>query len=211
MNFYEARSRSSNSTIRIHPLLLSLTETIDASETNPDISAISENDERALGHRFYTSPSELPPLEIHFSGRCGLSLPSNQNGYPLTSVAGCQECMASASQDNLREEGNAAQGNLAATFYASEDNVAHMGSASLSPRNKGKRCPRASSGGAQGSLPRARGPKAARAMRRAKGKPAEKAGSWDTGPSSPEENPDQSPQEGRDWDADSRMFTGAPV
>jgi hypothetical protein len=218
MNFYvEAHSRNSNSTIRVHPLLLSLTETIDASETNPDISTISENDERALGNRFYTSPSGLPPLEMHFSGQCGPSLPSNQNGYPLTSVAGCQECMASASQYNLRGEENAAQGNLAATFYTPEDNLAHMGGASLSSRNKGKRRPRTSSGGAQGSLPRAHGPKAAGAMHRAKGKPAEnlaeKAGSWDTDTdsSSPEANPDKSPQEGRDWDADPRMFIGVPV
>jgi hypothetical protein len=89
MNFYaearkEARHRKSNSTIRVHPLLLSLTETINASETNPDISTISENDKRVFGNGLYASPSEFPPLEIHFSDQCGPSLPSNQNGYVLT-------------------------------------------------------------------------------------------------------------------------------
>jgi hypothetical protein len=119
--------------------------------------------------------------------------------------------MASASQDNSRVEENAAQGNPAAIFSAPKDNVARMDSASVSPRNKGKRRRRASSGGAQGNLPRARGPKAAGAMRRAKRKRAEKAGSWNTDLSSPEENPDKSPQEGGDGDAYSRMFTGVPV
>jgi hypothetical protein len=85
MAFYaDARSRISNSPIRVHPLLLSLTATIHASETDPDISTISENDERALATGFYISPSELPPLEIHFLGRCGPSLLSNQNCYALT-------------------------------------------------------------------------------------------------------------------------------
>jgi hypothetical protein len=75
MTFYaRARNRDPNLTIRVHPLLLSLTETIDASETNPDIKAISENDERALRSAFYTPPNTLPPLEIHFSGQNGSSL-----------------------------------------------------------------------------------------------------------------------------------------
>jgi hypothetical protein len=78
MNFYaDADSRNSNSTIRVHPLLLSLTTTINASETNADISTISENDERALATEFYTSPSDLLPLEMHLPGRCGPSLLSN--------------------------------------------------------------------------------------------------------------------------------------
>jgi hypothetical protein len=72
--FVNARKRDPNLTIRVHPLLLSLTETIDASETNPDMKAISENDERALRSAFYTPPNTLPPLEIHFSGQNGLSL-----------------------------------------------------------------------------------------------------------------------------------------
>jgi hypothetical protein len=74
ITFYtRARKRNSNLTVRIHPLLLSLTETLNASETNPDISAISENDERVLRSNFYTPPSAFPPLEIHFSGQNGSS------------------------------------------------------------------------------------------------------------------------------------------
>jgi hypothetical protein len=88
MDFYhDARNSNSNSTIRIHPLLLSLSETIDASETNPDISAISEDDERALESKFYVPPNTLPSLEIHFLGRNGVSTLSNQNGCALTSCS----------------------------------------------------------------------------------------------------------------------------
>jgi hypothetical protein len=79
MNFFnDARSRNPNDTIRTHPLLVSLGETVDANEENPDISTISENDKRAVGNRFYTCPSKLPPLEIHFSGQSGPSLPCNE-------------------------------------------------------------------------------------------------------------------------------------
>ena len=78
MNIYlGACGNNSNATIRIHPLLLSLSETVQASETNPDIGAISENDERALMSDKYTPPSALLPLEIHFSGRSGTPLHCN--------------------------------------------------------------------------------------------------------------------------------------
>ena len=74
MNFFASASkRNPEHKIRAHSLLLSLTEAISRSETNPDISAISENDERVLGNKYYTSPTEFPPLEIHFSGQNGLS------------------------------------------------------------------------------------------------------------------------------------------
>jgi hypothetical protein len=74
-----ANARSPGIIIRIHPLLLSLSKTIDASEIDPDISAISENDERALTSNRYTSPSELPPLSTHLYGPNGLLLLSYQN------------------------------------------------------------------------------------------------------------------------------------
>ena len=64
---------------------------------------------------------------------------SNQNGYVLTSVADCQECMAYVPQVNSAEEGNAAQGNSASAFHAIESNLEHIGSASQIARNKGKR------------------------------------------------------------------------
>ena len=76
MNTYaNAYKRNPNAPIRIHPLLLSLRETIAASETDPDISSISENDKRVPGNDLYASLSEFPPLEIHFSGGNSGSLP----------------------------------------------------------------------------------------------------------------------------------------
>jgi hypothetical protein len=67
--------RNSNTPIYIYPLLLSLKETIATSETDLDIHAISENDERVPRNNLYTSPSEFPPLEIHFSKGNDASLP----------------------------------------------------------------------------------------------------------------------------------------
>jgi len=119
---------------------------------NPIISSISENDKRVLKSRLYTSPSVFPPLEIHFSGKNGLSSPSNQDGYALISVAGCGECMISTPQGNSGGEGNATQGNPVATFHTLEDNIAHIDSASLSISSKGKMHQRAFSGGAKGNI-----------------------------------------------------------
>ena len=153
MSIYADTHRENpNTPIQVHPLLLSLSETINVSKTSPQIAAISENDERALTSNLYTSPSVLPPLEMHFATKNGWSLLSTWNGYALISVAGCQECMASAPQANSRGEGNATQCNSAATFHALEDNTVHIGSASLSMHNKGKKRQRASSSGVQGNL-----------------------------------------------------------
>ena len=178
MNFYaNTCNRNSNLTIRVHPVLLSLVKTINASETNPDISTISKNDKRALRSIYYMLPGALLPLEIHFSGQNGPSLLSNHNGHALTSVADCRECMESAPQDNQGGDGNATQGNLAPTSHILEDNLTHMGSASLGMLNRGNsgkkhRC--TSSGGLQGNLPNAHGPKVAGVVRRARGKQAQK-------------------------------------
>jgi len=79
MTFYVATcERNPNLTIQVHPLLLSLTEMLNTSEKILDIRNISESDERALRSNLYTSPSVLPPLEIHFSGQNGLSLLFNK-------------------------------------------------------------------------------------------------------------------------------------
>lgn len=210
MNFFvDACSGNPNLAIRVHPLLLSLAETINASEANPDISAISENDERVLKSKYYTLPSKLPLLEIHFPGQNGPSLLSNQNSQALTLVAGCRECTTAASQGNLEEEGNAMQYNSAATSHALKDNLAHMGSAPLSTPSRAKKRRRASSGGLQGNLPNIRGPKVAGVIRRTKGKQAQKASSQDANPSSPlEQKFYTSSQESRDLEAELCMFTG---
>ena len=94
MDFYvNAMSKSQNTPIRIHPILLSLSEAMNNSKMNPDINTVSENNERVLTNGIYTSPSKLPLLEIHILGGNGLSLLPNQNDYALTSVASCRECM----------------------------------------------------------------------------------------------------------------------
>lgn len=211
MNFYiDACRINSIRTIRVHPLLLSLSTIVEGSDANPDISTISENDKRVLESEFYTSPSALPPLEIHFSGQNGASLPINKNAHALTSqsVAGCRECIAFSSQDNLGSDGNAIESNSAAKSNALETKLAHIGSAPLSTRNKAKRHRRTSSGSVQGGLSNTRGQKAARVIRRSKGKLVQEADLLGVNPSHPEEKPDASSGEGRDWEAVPCMFSG---
>lgn len=62
MNYFEEVARGSQTPPRIHPLLLSLTEAWNASDTSPDIHSISENDPRVIRSVYYVSPRELPPL-----------------------------------------------------------------------------------------------------------------------------------------------------
>jgi hypothetical protein len=222
--FVYASERNPNLPIRVHPLLLSLTATVNASEIHPDISTISENDERVLRSKHYVSPSAFPPLEIHFLGQNGSSLLSNRNGYALTSTAGCRECVAFSSQDNSGDdfptqgdsaatshalEEIATQGDSEATSHPQGDNSARIRSESLSMHNKGKKRRRASSG-TQGDLSNPRGYyKAARAIRRVRGKQATKAGLSDANPSPMvEEKSNKSSQEDRDWEAEPCMFAG---
>jgi len=200
MNFYAGvYKRNPKRAIRVHPLLLSLAEAINLSERHPNIGTISEGDERALRSDLYTSPSTLPPLEIHFLGQNRSSLLSNQIGLGLTSVVGCRECVPPSPQDNSGGEGNATQGNLAATPHAMEEISVHTRSSPLSTRKSGKKRRRASSGAGHGSPPNTRGPTAARVLRRPKGL-----------------QPHLQPQEGktqkssdevRDWEEEPRMFT----
>ena len=123
-------------------------------------------------------------------------LPSNQNGCGLKLVAGCVECVASASQSNPT-----------AAVHAPEGTVTHLGSASSSTRGRGKKRPRTFSGGLQGNLSNTLGPKIATVRHRAKakGKQAQKTSLWDADPS-PEETPDISSQEYSDQQAEPRMF-----
>ena len=199
MAFYlSTHHRNPEHTIHIHLLLLSLTEVINASHTNRDISTILENDERALKSILYTLLSTFPLLEIHFPGQNGQSLLFNWYGNALTLVAGCRKCMASLPQNDSRGEGNATQGNLAATSNTLEDNLAHIGSAHLSKPNKVRKCWCASSGAVQGNLSNTHGPKAARLIHRAKGKQAQKSNLSNINSLSPEGKSDKSSQEGRD-------------
>ena len=190
MNFFvDAGDRNPNIAIRVHPLLLSLVAMIEASEDNPDMSSVSETDERALNSPYYNSPSTLPPLEIHFSGKNGPSLLPNQNDYTLTSVANCRECMA----------------------FSPQDQSGDIGSTSPNMRNKRGKRRRASSGSVKGNLTSTRGPNAARIIRRAKGKQAQRLGSSNAYPSSPEEQPGISSQKSRDRELEPCMFTRVPA
>ena len=118
--------------------------------------------------------------------------------------------MASAPQDDPGGEGNATQCNLAATPHTLEDDIAHIGSASFSTRNKGKKRRRASLG-VQGNPSNTCSPKAAALICRTKGKGAQKVGSRDVNTLSPEETCEKPPQEGRDRGVEPRMFTRGAV
>ena len=56
-----------------YPLLCSLSEAMKKSETAINISLISEDDPRALRSNFYTSPNELPSLDILFDDENGVA------------------------------------------------------------------------------------------------------------------------------------------
>ena len=87
MNYFEQASRRLRNPPRIHPLLLSLAEAWNASNSSPNFHSISENDPRVISSRYYTSASELPPLNIHFSGNgehlgigsCLTAMPTNNS------------------------------------------------------------------------------------------------------------------------------------
>lgn len=68
MDYYEEVSRGLPTPPRIHPLLLSLAEAWNASNSSPDLHSISESDPRVIGSQYYILASELPPLNTHFSG-----------------------------------------------------------------------------------------------------------------------------------------------
>ncbi|KAI9431071.1 hypothetical protein H4582DRAFT_2063068 [Lactarius indigo] len=79
VDYYFGANRRGSVPPRIHPLLLSLMEVIREGGTSVKISSVSVKDPRILMSNYYTSPTDLPPLNIHLPG---------QN-------ASCQECMDS--------------------------------------------------------------------------------------------------------------------
>ncbi|KAH9016602.1 hypothetical protein EDB84DRAFT_1567170 [Lactarius hengduanensis] len=94
-DYYFRANTSSPTPLRIHPLLLSLMEAFREHEDSPNISSVSENDPKVLSSNYYTSPSNLPPLDIHFPGQNGADPLSDTHVSPLTLAASCQECMDS--------------------------------------------------------------------------------------------------------------------
>ena len=79
--------------LRIHPLLLSLMEVFKEGGVTVNISSVSENDSRILSSNYYTSPKNLPLLNIHLPGQNGADPISGTHVCPLTSAASCRECM----------------------------------------------------------------------------------------------------------------------
>lgn len=73
MNYFAFASGGHPPYPRFHPLLCSLSEAINESETAPNIGTVSEDDPRALRSNFYTSPNDLPSLDIVFDDECGVA------------------------------------------------------------------------------------------------------------------------------------------
>jgi hypothetical protein len=84
----------------VHPLLLSLFVVLKKSRTSPEIGSVSEDDPGITDDTHYTSPSDLPSLNIHVPGKNGVSPASFAHSDQLRSAASCPECMASEPQDN---------------------------------------------------------------------------------------------------------------
>ncbi|KAH9069438.1 hypothetical protein EDB83DRAFT_2314462 [Lactarius deliciosus] len=79
MNYFEEAARGCQTPPRVHPLLLSLAEAWNTSDTSLDIHSISENDPRVIGNPYYIVPSELPPLNSF--------IPGNNNESPENSAS----------------------------------------------------------------------------------------------------------------------------
>jgi hypothetical protein len=71
-NFFDVKGGSPRPCI--HPLLLSLMAAFNESTHSPNIFSVSEDDPRVLNHKYYTSLSNFPPLEIHVTGQNGMLL-----------------------------------------------------------------------------------------------------------------------------------------
>ncbi|KAH9038878.1 hypothetical protein EDB85DRAFT_1887644 [Lactarius pseudohatsudake] len=100
-DYYFRANTSSPTPLRIHLLLLSLMEAFREHEDSLNISSVSENNPKGLSSNYYTSPSNLPPLDIHFPGQNGADPLSDTHVSPLTLAASCRECM-----DSLASVGN---------------------------------------------------------------------------------------------------------
>lgn len=121
--YYFAEAETRGLSPRSHPLLLSLSTVFRLSDKAPKLASISENDARVLQDPYYISRELFPPLDMHFSGQNGASPLSITNSPALRYAVNCQECQPS------EPEGDTAS----------------------SPRKKGKKHRRGSSGGIHGN------------------------------------------------------------
>lgn len=122
-------------------------------EMSPDISSVSEDDPRALRSNYYTSPGDLPPLDIHFSGKNGTATPSDNRSSSLMSAASCQVCVASELQGNSVSVGDSTVAMPSAASSPElvtsqpQDDSEEVSDATITIPSQGKKRRRASSDG----------------------------------------------------------------
>jgi hypothetical protein len=145
MNYFFGASDGSPNSLRVHPLLLSLTAAFAKSDKSPDIGSVSEDDPRVSSSCYYTAPSDLPPLNIHFPGQNGTAHHSDSCGFLLPLAALCQEFMVSEPQDNVGAHD--AEMNAPLPLTDTEpipsipvDNLADAGDSMTNVHSKGKKC-----------------------------------------------------------------------
>ena len=68
MNYFHAVSRGCPRVPHVHPPFLSIAAAYNESSENPNISSVSEDNPRALRSNYYTSPNDVPPLDMNFKG-----------------------------------------------------------------------------------------------------------------------------------------------
>jgi hypothetical protein len=95
--------------------------------------------------------------------------------------------------------------------FPPQDQSEDIGSTSPNMCNKQRKHHCTSLGSVKGNLTSTCGPNAAGIICRAKGKQAQRLGSSDAYPSSPEEQPGISSQKSRDWELEPCMFTRVPA
>ena len=99
MNYFDEVSRGSQSPPRVHPLLLSLSETwkvAQSTNTSPDLNSISGDDPRIFGSQYYTLASDLPPLDVQLHGNVRHQGISNHSGavqqnFGTLAIRSCNE------------------------------------------------------------------------------------------------------------------------
>ncbi|KAH9024138.1 hypothetical protein EDB85DRAFT_1894450 [Lactarius pseudohatsudake] len=99
VDYYFSANKRNPIPLRIHPLLVSLMEVFKEGRVSVNMSSVSENDPRILSSNYYTSPKNLPLLNIHLQGQNGADPISGTHVCPLTSAASCQECMGSSASE----------------------------------------------------------------------------------------------------------------
>ncbi|KAH9012496.1 hypothetical protein EDB85DRAFT_2158982 [Lactarius pseudohatsudake] len=99
VDYYFSANKRNPIPLCIHPLLVSLMEVFKEGRVSVNMSSVSENDPRILSSNYYTSPKNLPLLNIHLQGQNGADPISGTHVCPLTLAASCRECMGSLASE----------------------------------------------------------------------------------------------------------------